>query len=58
MSTQDRIVALKSKHADLEERLHSEQARPMPDETVLRSIKHEKLQLKDEIASLKHSSAF
>ena len=56
MSTQDRIVSLEAKHADLEERLHTEQARPMPDEAVLRSIKHEKLQLKDEIARMQHTA--
>ena len=56
MSSQDRIQSLKAKHADLEERLHAEQVRPLPDDNLLREIKHEKLMVRDEIARIRHTA--
>lgn len=46
------ITTLQTRHADLEKRLHQEQTRPMPDDAVIRTLKHEKLALKDEIQRL------
>lgn len=55
MSMQDRIESLKAKHHELEERLDQESNRPMPNDAVLRELKHEKLQLKDEISRMQHA---
>jgi hypothetical protein len=52
MSMTHRIESLKSKHAEVEKQLHMEEIRPMPDETVLYSLKKQKLQIKDELQSL------
>jgi hypothetical protein len=54
MSLQDRIEALKAKHHALEEALEMESNRPRPDEAEISKIKKQKLQIKDEIASLSH----
>lgn len=52
MTLDDRISALKAKHADLEKALEAETQRPRPDSAVLAGIKREKLRIKDEIARL------
>lgn len=52
MSTPERIESLKSKHARLDAELHSEKMRPMPDESVLQTIKIQKLQIKDQLRSM------
>ena len=52
MSVEDRIESLKAKHATLEDQLDQENARPQPDDDVVRSLKHEKLALKDQIHHL------
>jgi hypothetical protein len=52
MSADDRIEALKTRHADLEERIHKEAVRPNPDEAAVNTMKREKLRIKDEINSL------
>ena len=52
MSVEDRIESLKSKHANLETKLEQENARPHPDDDLVRSLKHEKLALKDQIHHL------
>ena len=49
MSIEDRITSLRTKHADLETQLDSETSRPQPNPDALRSLKHEKLVIKDEI---------
>ena len=54
MSIADRIQTLKSRHADLDKLLESENSRPMPDEEVIRNLKHDKLSLKDEISRMDH----
>ena len=54
MSLQDRIEALKAKHHALEEALEMEISRPRPDTAEIAKIKKQKLQIKDEIASLSH----
>lgn len=52
MSTEARVETLKSRHAQLEAMLASEANRPMPDETVLHSLKKEKLLVKDKMKRL------
>jgi hypothetical protein len=54
MSLQDRIEALKARHHALEEALEVENGRPRPDEAEIAKIKKQKLQIKDEIATLSH----
>lgn len=55
MSVEDRIHTLQARHADLDKKLEAENARPMPDENLIRNLKHEKLSLKDEIARMDHA---
>ncbi len=45
------LQALKAKHAALDEEIAKEMARPLPDETVITSLKRQKLKIKEEIAS-------
>ena len=45
------VQALRTKHANLEAKLHEEQARPAPDDSVIKQIKRAKLRLKEEIAA-------
>ncbi len=52
MTIDERINALKSKHADLEHALDEESQRPLPDFVVLTDIKRQKLRIKDEIFRL------
>ena len=46
------IVALQTKHDGLERRIREEMNRPVPDDTVLQTLKKQKLQLKQEIVAL------
>ncbi|HQS12932.1 MAG: hypothetical protein B7Y62_05215 [Sphingomonadales bacterium 35-56-22] len=41
------LSALRSKHADLEQKLEHEENRPFPDTNVILSLKKQKLHLKD-----------
>ena len=41
------ISALQNKHAELEEKLDREENRPLPDTTLIHSLKKRKLLLKD-----------
>ena len=41
------LSALRSKHADLEQKLEHEENRPFPDTNVIVSLKKQKLHLKD-----------
>jgi hypothetical protein len=52
MSVEEHIAALKSKHAELESQLDSENHRPHPDQSVINDIKKQKLRIKDELAQL------
>ena len=56
MSLQDRIEALKAKHHALEAALEAENSRPRPDDVEISRLKKQKLQIKDEIATLSHQS--
>jgi uncharacterized protein len=40
-------TSLKSRHADLDARIHEEERRPLPDAPLLVRLKKEKLRLKD-----------
>lgn len=46
-----RLHALQARHAELEQRLHSEMARPVPDTATIQVLKKQKLRLKEEIAA-------
>lgn len=54
MSLQDRIETLKAKHHALEEMIEVENARPRPDDAEISRLKKQKLQIKDQIASMNH----
>jgi len=46
------LSALSEKHAEIEARIHSEKQRPLPNNTLIASLKREKLKLKEEIVGL------
>lgn len=52
MSQQDRIEALKEKHAMLERAIDEETRRPLPDQAAIYDLKRQKLRIKDEIVQL------
>jgi hypothetical protein len=52
MSQEDRIDALKEKHAMLERALDEETHRPLPDQAAIYDLKRQKLRIKDEIYQL------
>ncbi|MFQ5953935.1 MAG: YdcH family protein [Kiloniellales bacterium] len=52
MKVDERITALKARHADLEEALQQEIRRPLPNSSVLTDLKRQKLRIKDEIHRL------
>jgi hypothetical protein len=52
MSLQDRIEALKEKHAELERALDDESKRPLPNQDAVHDLKRQKLRIKDEIYQL------
>ena len=52
MSQQDRIDALKEKHASLERAIDEENARPLPNQQTIADLKRQKLRIKDEIFQL------
>ncbi len=55
MALEQHIVALETKHDHLDKELRQELARPLPDTTTIRRIKHQKLEIKDEIQRLRQS---
>jgi hypothetical protein len=54
MSVEERIEALRAKHARLESEIDDEVHRPHPDDLHLIQLKREKLKIKDEIAKIQH----
>jgi hypothetical protein len=52
MSQQDRIEALREKHASLERAIDEEIQRPLPDQAAIHDLKRQKLRIKDEIFQL------
>lgn len=57
MTAKHEFQQLKKKHADLEEALRREEARPLPDEALISRLKKQKLMLKDEMTALESSAA-
>lgn len=54
MSLESHVIALRSKHADIDRTLGSEQNRPGADTVAIKRLKFEKLRLKEEIDRLTH----
>ena len=52
MSVQDRIEALREKHASLERAIDDENHRPLPNQDAITDLKRQKLRIKDEIFQL------
>lgn len=52
MSLDQRIEALRAKHAELERSINELETHPKPDDDVIHTLKKQKLRLKDEIARL------
>jgi len=44
------INALQQKHAGIEQQIHAELTRPMPDTAAIQALKKKKLRIKEEIA--------
>lgn len=55
MSLQERIEALRARHHALEAAIEEQATRPRPDEVEISRLKKQKLQIKDEIATLSHA---
>ncbi|MBA4747961.1 MAG: YdcH family protein [Sphingopyxis sp.] len=43
------VTTLKSRHAELDARIHDEERRPSPDGTLLARLKKQKLRVKEEM---------
>ncbi|MBW4021591.1 MAG: YdcH family protein [Proteobacteria bacterium] len=56
MNLQARLETLKDRHANLEERIASEDRRPAPDSETMGHLKREKLRLKEEMVRLSTQS--
>ncbi|MCZ6862004.1 MAG: YdcH family protein [Alphaproteobacteria bacterium] len=52
MAEDARLSALKSEHASLENQIQEEMGRPLPDDSLVHTLKKKKLHIKDELASL------
>lgn len=52
MTVENRILSLKKKHADLEDKIAELEAAPSADDLAIRDLKKEKLAIKEELASL------
>lgn len=52
MSAEDRIEALRERHAELERALDEENRRPLPNDDMIHDLKRQKLRIKDEIVQL------
>ena len=52
MSVNDRIEALREKHASLEHAIDEETHRPLPNHDAITDLKRQKLRIKDEIVAL------
>lgn len=56
MASVDRIKALRDKHAALEEAINAEERRPGHDTVHLKSLKRQKLRLKDEMSDVQRTA--
>ena len=52
MSMQDRIEALREKHALLDRAIDEETHRPLPNQEAIHDLKRQKLRIKDELFQL------
>ncbi len=52
MNVEEQVASLKARHAELEEALTQENARPLPDAATIADLKKRKLRIKDELAKL------
>jgi hypothetical protein len=52
MSKDLRVLSLKAKHAELETQVYQEQRRVRPNEAVVRTLKRQKLNIKDQLQRL------
>ena len=52
MGAFEKVESLKSQHRALEAQLESEDKRPHPDEDLIRTIKRQKLRIKDELLTM------
>ncbi len=52
MTVSEHLASLRAKHADLEQHIHDEEHRPLPDQSLITDLKRQKLRIKDEIALL------
>jgi hypothetical protein len=52
MTVDERIEALKTKHTKIDNEIHEEAHRPLPDNVHLAELKREKLRIKDEISRM------
>lgn len=55
MSEQDRIAALKERHAALERAIDEENRRPLPNDDLITDLKRQKLRIKDQLYQLERS---
>ncbi|MFD2204135.1 YdcH family protein [Kiloniella antarctica] len=55
MATAQRIESLRTKHVTLESAIGQENLRPHPDESIIMSLKKQKLRVKDEMEQLNDS---
>jgi len=51
----DSIESLRARHRNLEEALHRETHRPLPNMDVVSDLKRQKLRIKDQIAQIEHA---
>jgi hypothetical protein len=56
MSTQSHLAELEKRHASLEHEIEEALQHPSTDDLALADLKRRKLQLKDQIARLKHQA--
>jgi len=52
MGRDARMDALNTRHSELEDRLEDETARPLPDSSLIATLKRQKLAIKDEMARM------
>jgi hypothetical protein len=52
MSSQDRIEALRERHAELERAIDEENKHPFPNQDAISDLKRQKLRIKDELVIL------
>ena len=57
MSLQDRIEALREKHALLDRAIDEEVHRPLPNQEAIYDLKRQKLRIKDEIFQLERQQS-